>query len=115
MNEAGIPVITESTLGIEVQRLVDTGTIQSMTSFDASQCLRKQGITDTILIMEEVAWGPEETPGWLIVHGPVDRETLRAAGGTVSTTVVQPTCGTDDSTTVDQERLWSGDVMIGSI
>lgn len=114
-NESGIPVITESTLGIEVQRLVDTGTIQPMTSFDASQCLREQGISDTILIMEEVAWGTEETPGWLIVHGPVDRETLRAAGGTVSTTVVLPTCGTEESSGADQERLWSGDVMIGSI
>lgn len=115
-NSAGVPVVTEATLGTEVQRLVDTGTIQPMTSFDAAQCLREQGITESILIMEEVSWGGEDTSGWLLVHGPVDRETLRANGGIISATVVQPTCGTganeDDPA---QDRLWAGHVMIGSL
>lgn len=115
-NSAGVPVITETTLGTEVQRLVDTGTIQPMTSFDAAQCLQEQGIPESILIMEEVAWGGEETPSWLLVHGPMDRETLRANGGTVSATVVLPSCGTsgDDETSQDN-RLWTGDVKIGSL
>lgn len=113
-NSGGVPVVTETTLGTEVQRLIDTGTIQPMTSFDAAQCLRALGIQESILIMEEVAWGGEETSGWLLVHGPLDRETLRANGGVVSATVVLPTCGTsDDDLTPAQNRIWSGDVMIG--
>lgn len=115
-NSAGVPVITESTLGTEVQRLIDTGTIQPMTSFDATQCLKEQGIPDSILIMEEVAWGAEEVPAWLLVHGAMDRETLRANGGVISATVVLPACGTADEDIDPQEvRLWSGDVMIGSL
>lgn len=114
-NESGLPVVTESTLGPEVQRLVDTGTIQPMTSFDATQCLREQGIDDSVLIMEEVAWGPEETPSWLLVHGPVDRETLRAAGGAISASVVLPSCGSGDDQDTDAARLWSGHIMIGSV
>ncbi|MDN5820694.1 MAG: hypothetical protein L0H74_11910 [Brachybacterium sp.] len=112
----GAPVVTETTLGTEVQRLVDSGKIQPMTSFDAANCLREQGIPDSILILEEVAFGGDQTAGWLLVHGPLDRETLRANGGIVSATVVLPTCGsTDDDITPQQNRLWSGDVMIGSL
>ncbi|WP_341854058.1 hypothetical protein [Brachybacterium sp. GPGPB12] len=59
-----------------------------MTSFDAAQCLQEQGITESILIMEEVSWGGEDTTGWSLVHGPVDRETPRANGGIISATVV---------------------------
>ena len=115
-NSAGIPVITETTLGTEVQRLIDTGTIQPMTSFDAAQCLQEQGIPESLLILEEVAWGGEETQSWLLVHGPMDQETLRANGGIVSATVVLPTCGTTEADTDSQEnRLWSGDVMIGPL
>ena len=115
-NSAGDAVITESTLGTEVQRLIDTGTIQPMTSFDATQCLKEQGIPDSILILEEVAWGAEEVPAWLLVHGAMDRETLRANGGVISATVVLPACGTADEDIDPQEvRLWSGDVMIGSL
>lgn len=115
-NPVGIPVVTETTLGTEVQRLVDTGSIQPMTSFDAAQCLREQGVPDSILIMEEIQWGGEETPSWLLVHGPMDRDTLRANGGVVSTTVVLPTCGTvGDDISPEQNRLWAGDVMIGSL
>lgn len=116
-NSSGLSVITESTLGPEVQRLVDTGTIQPMASFDAAQCLREQGSPDSLLIMEEVAWGAEESPAWLLVHGPMDRDTLRATGGTVSATVVLPTCGAEDQDEADRadSRLWSGHVMIGSV
>lgn len=115
-NPVGIPVVTETTLGTEVQRLVDTGSIQPMTSFDAAQCLREQGVPDSILILEEIRWGGEETPSWLLVHGPMDRDTLRANGGVVSTTVVLPSCGTtDDAISPEQNRLWAGDVMIGQL
>ncbi|WP_193106315.1 hypothetical protein [Brachybacterium sp. FME24] len=116
-NSSGLPVVTEATLGTEVQRLVDSGMIQPPTSFDANACLREQGIDNSILIMEEVAWSADETPGWLLVHGPMDRETLRANGGTVSATVVPPECGTGSANSSDpaRDRLWSGEVMIGSI
>ena len=115
-NSAGDPVLTEATLGTEVQRLIDTGTIQPMTSFDAAQCLREQGVGDSILIMEEVAWGSDGTAGWLLVHGPMDRETLRANGGIVSASVVLPRCGTDaEDVSPAENLLWSGDVMIGAL
>lgn len=115
-NSTGLPVVTEANLGTEVQRLVDTGTIQPMTSFDAAQCLQEQGITESILIMEEVSWGGEDTTGWLLVHGPVDRDTLRANGGIISATVVLPTCGTGaHDEDPGQDRLWAGHVMIGSL
>ncbi|MGN7210202.1 hypothetical protein [Brachybacterium paraconglomeratum] len=115
-NSAGLTVVTEASLGTEVQRLVDTGTIQPMTSFDAAQCQQEQGITESILIMEEVSWGGEDTTGWLLVHGPVDRETLRANGGIISATVVLPTCGTGaHDEDPGQDRLWAGHVMIGPL
>ena len=112
-NSVGRHVVTEATVGTEVQRLVDTGTIQPMTSFDAAQCLREQGITESILIMEEISWGAEDTSGWLLVHGPVDREALRANGGIISATVVLPTCGTGaHEADPGQDRLWAGHVTI---
>lgn len=115
-NSVGRNVVTEATVGTEVQRLVDTGTIQSMTSFDAAQCLNEQGITESILIMEEVSWGADDTSAWLLVHGPVDRETLRANGGIISATVVLPTCGTGaHEEDPGQDRLWAGHVRIGSL
>lgn len=114
-NAAGTPVITESTLGPEVQRLIDSGTILQMASFDAARCLREQGIPDSVLIMEEVAWGTEETSGWLLVHGPMDRDTLRSAGGTVSATVVLPQCGTTEQGEATDNLLWTGQVMVGSV
>ena len=116
-NSSGLPVVNETALGTEVQRLVDAGMIVPPTTFDATTCLRSQGIPDSILIMEEVAWGGEESPSWLLVHGPMDRETLRANGGTVSALVVTPECGSPDSDAADpdQMRLWSGEVMIGSL
>lgn len=115
-NSSGLPVVSETTLGLEVQRLVDTGTIQPMTTFDAAQCLDEQDIPDSLLIMEEVAWGTEEEAAWLMVHGPMNRETLRANGGIVSATVVLPGCGTDTAdTTPEEDLLWTGDVMIGSL
>lgn len=114
-NESGLPVITESTVGTEVQRLIDSGTILPMASFNAAQCLREQGIPDSVLIMEEVAWDTEETPGWLLVHGPGDRETLRSTGGIVSATVVLPDCGSVQDAEPSDNLLWSGQVMVGSV
>lgn len=116
-NSSGLPVVTEASLGTEVQRLVDSGMIQPPTSFDATACLRALGEQDSVLIMEEVAWSADETRAWLLVHGPMDRETLRANGGTVSATVVSPDCApaTTDGSDSAETRLWSGEVMIGSI
>ena len=115
-NSAGLTVVTEASLGTEVQRLVDTGTIQPMTSFDAAQCQQEQGITESILIMEEVSWGGEAPTGCLRAPGPVDRETRRANGGIIPATVVLPPCGTgahDEDPGPD--RLWAGHVMIGPL
>ncbi|APX34883.1 hypothetical protein BH708_13175 [Brachybacterium sp. P6-10-X1] len=116
-NSSGLPVVTEASLGTEVQRLVDSGMIQPPTSFDATACLRALGVQDSVLIMEEVAWSADESRAWLLVHGPMDRETLRANGGTVSASVVRQDCGsgTADGTDPAESRLWAGEVMIGSL
>src|SRR5699024_6987024 len=92
-NSSGLPVVTEASLGTEVQRLVDSGMVQPPTSFDATACLRTLGVQDSVLIMEEIAWSADESRAWLLVHGPMDRKTLRANGGTVSATVVRQDCG----------------------
>lgn len=112
-NAAALPVVTEGSLGTEVESLIDDGALQPTTSFDAVQCLQEQGSTDAILLMEEVAWGPEQTPAWLLVHGPMDKATLQATGGTVSTTVVLPECGSESASEVPTEdRLWTGTVLV---
>lgn len=114
-NASGLPVITDTTVGPEVQRLVESGTVAPASSFNAAQCLEHQGITDQLLIMEEISWGPSNVHGWLLVHGPVDSSTLRAAGGVVSTMVVTDTCGEDDAEDPRDTRLWAGSVMIGGV
>lgn len=111
----GQTLITEQTLGPEVQLLVESGTVAPTATFNASRCMTQQGITDQLLIMEEVAWGPSAVRGWLLVHGPVDRSTLRRAGGTVSATVVKETCGESDGQDPRETRLWDGSVMIGGV
>lgn len=112
-NAAGQPVVTESTLGTEVQRLFDAGTILPSTSFSADACLREQGSEDSVLIMEEVAWGEDQIPSWLLVHGPMDEASLHATGGTVSAIVVRPSCGTGTTADPREDRLWAGSVLIG--
>jgi hypothetical protein len=113
-NASGLPVVTEGTLGPEVQRLIESGTLQSPANFDVTVCLHEQHITDPVLMMEEVAWGPEGVDGWLIVHGPTTQDTLRKQGGTVNATVVRPTCGTPDSGGLSDSRVWSGSTMLGN-
>ncbi|MFC0674950.1 hypothetical protein [Brachybacterium hainanense] len=116
-NSAGLPVISESTLGIEVQRLLDSGTVLASTaSFDVQRCLDEQSITvNKILTMEEVAWGPDGSRAWLIIHGPVDRESLRANGGVVDAIVVLPSCGLGSPDSGPSNRLWAGSTMVGSV
>lgn len=114
-NASGQTVVTEATLGTEVQRLIDAGTLAPMASFDAAACLKGQNIDDPVLMMEEVAWGSSGKSGWLLVHGPVDRDTLRATGGTIGATVVTSTCGADPSQKAADSRLWAGTVMIGGL
>ena len=108
--------LSEAAVRQRVQRLIDSGVMQPSTSFDAGLCLTEQGIGDSILIIEEVAWSADGTRAWLLVHGPVDRETLRANGGIISATVVLPTCGTGaHDEDPGQDRLWAGHVMIGPL
>lgn len=114
-NASGQTVITDSTVGPEVQRLVESGTVAPTSSFNAARCLEHQGITNQLLIMEEVSWGPSGTHGWLLVHGPVDGATLRAAGGVVSAMVVTDACGENDGRDPLDSQLWAGSVMIGGV
>lgn len=114
-NASGQTVVTEATLGAEVQRLIEAGTLAPMANFDAATCLKGQGIDEPMLMMEEVSWGPNGTSGWLLIHGPVDRDTLRANGGSIGATVVTSTCAADPSQNPAASRLWAGTVMIGGL
>jgi hypothetical protein len=114
-NASGLPVVTESTLGAEAQRLVASGTtFQAPAAFDVNECLRQQGVTDSPIVMEEVEWGADSGQYWLIVHGPNERDSLRANGGIVDVTLVRPNCGTDGAA-ADQTLLWNGSTKIGSV
>lgn len=113
-NAPGHPVVTESSVGTEVQELFDTGAIQPTSSFDAVECLREQGSTDAVQIVEEVAWGPDQTPAWLLVHGPEDPTRLREDGGTVAAMVVLPGCGSGEVEDPTRTLLWSGTVLLGT-
>lgn len=113
-NASGLPVVTETTLGTEVQRLIDSGsTLQAPANFDVNRCLQAQGFTDTPLVMEEIEWGADRGRYWLIVHAPNERDALRAGGGLVNVTVVQPSCGS--ATPPADSRAWAGSATIGGI
>lgn len=108
---SNLTVLTESTLGPEVQDLVDTGYVDSAATFDVSGCLTQQGIDSPVLIMEEVAWGSTMQRSWLIVHTPTDAATLRSEGGAVDVSIVLPSCG-EDAEDASQSLLWSGSTML---
>lgn len=110
-NLAAPIVVTESTLGPEVQRLVDTGSLQSAADLDVPGCLTEQGISDKVLIMEEIEWGSGTQRAWLIVHSTGDPAQLRTRGGPVNATVVLPTCGSS-RTDASASRLWSGSTIL---
>lgn len=106
------PVLTEATLGAEVQDLVDAGYVETSADFDVRRCLDQQGIADPVLIMEEVAWGPDLQRSWLIVHTAESAETLRSEGGPVNASVVLPTCGVGDRDHPESARLWTGSTLL---
>lgn len=115
-NESGLPVVTEMTLGTEVQRLMESGsTLQTPANFDVNRCLRTQGVTDPPMVMEQVEWGADRGEHWLIVHAPNDRDTLRANGGVVNVTIVRPTCGGSSEEPAEASRIWAGSALVGRI
>lgn len=106
------PVVTEATLGPEVQDLIDTGYVESSADFDVARCLDQQGITDPVLILEEVSWGPRNQRAWLVVHTAVDSAALQKDGGSVNVSVVLPTCGRGSARDASAERLWTGSTIL---
>lgn len=113
-NPSKLTVLTESTLGPEVQHLVDSGYVDSAATFDVSRCLEQQGVDAPVLIMEEVAWGPTMRQSWLIVHTPASAATLRAEGGAVGVSIVLPTCGDDGADDASSDVLWSGSALLSA-
>lgn len=105
----GIPVLTEESLGPEVQSLYKTGYVESAADFDLHRCLEQQGITEPVLILEQAVWGPETTLSWMIVHSDVAPTQLQTDGGPVEVAVVRPTCGTG---TAQDALLWDGETML---
>lgn len=105
----GVPVLTEMSLGPEVQTLYDTGYIESAADFDLHRCLEQQGITQPVLILEQAVWGPETTLSWVIVHSDITPNDLQQEGGAVEVAVVRPSCGTGQA---QDALLWNGSTML---
>lgn len=107
---AGVPVLTEDTLGAEVQRLIATGYVERPADFDVQRCLSQHGTDEPVLVLEQALWGPGTTLSWLIIHTPTAGPELQQKGGPVNVTVVLPSCGTAPA---GSTVLWSGSTMIG--
>lgn len=114
LSPGGLPVLSENSIGAEVQRLIDTGTLQNPATFDVSACLREQGVSDQILMIEEVAWA-DEGESWLLVHSDTPTATIHNEGGEVNATVVRSTCGTSRSDGAAQTKLWSGSIRLNPL
>lgn len=117
----GSTVLTEYTLGSEVQLLVDTGTLQNPASFDFTKCVEELGITNSVLMLEQVQWA-SAGPAWLIVHGDQPLTQYRTDGGNVSVAVVRSTCGdavgmggAGGAPTTSPAVLWEGSVVIAPL
>lgn len=112
VDELGFTVLTENTVGTEVQKLIETGTLQNPATFDVSACLGELGVDDSVLMLEKVAWS-DDGLAWLIVHSPSSLGVIRTNGGEVSAAVVRSTCGTSSSKGASDSTLWSGFVVVG--
>ena len=91
-DNAGLPVLTEYTLGAEVQNLLDTGSLQTPATFDVTQCLKSLSSKESVLMLEQVSWGADEN-AWLLVLDEHNLTQVRREGGEVSASVVRSTCG----------------------
>lgn len=113
--ESSANVVTESTLGAEVQELLDAASVGTTADFDISRCLKEQGITEPMIAIEEVAWGAERTNSWLVVYGTATSESLRADGGSVNAIIVLSSCGssTPQGSTPADNRIWTGSMLVG--
>ncbi|CAM4176294.1 hypothetical protein [Helcobacillus massiliensis] len=111
VDASGLPVLTENSIGKEVQRLVDTGTLQNPASFDVTACMQEQGVDDQILMIEEVSW-MDSGPAWLLVHSATTADVIHTEGGEVNATVVRSSCGTPESKGASSSRLWNGAVKL---
>lgn len=108
-------VVTESTLGAEIQDLLDASSSGTTADFDVSRCLSEQGIDQPVIAIEEVSWGPQQTDSWLVVYSTTPTTTIRDEGGAVAAIVVLPTCGTaaGDTKKIAANRLWTGSALVG--
>ncbi|WP_126846717.1 hypothetical protein [Dermabacter sp. HSID17554] len=93
-DNSGLPVLTEYTIGAEVQNLLDTGSLQTPATFDVTECLKSLSSNESVLMLEQVSWGGDEN-AWLLVLDEHNLTQVRREGGEVSATVVRSTCGRD--------------------
>ncbi|WP_157085835.1 hypothetical protein [Devriesea agamarum] len=114
LNSAGLPVVSETGLGQEVQKLVTTGSQPAPVSFDVALCMSRLKMTEPALLLEEIQWSPSDQHGWIIVHSPRTIQELRTNGGAVGALVVQSSCGMQNSSSADASILWNGSVMLMS-
>lgn len=102
-------VVTESTLGIEVQQVLDAGSMQTAADFDVLACLRSQHVEGSVLGLEEIAWGSSLRRSWLVVHATTPMAQLHSSGGTVGVSIITPQCGAG---TGASPLLWSGSTIV---
>lgn len=93
-DNAGLPVLTEYTIGAEVQNLLDTGSLQTPATFDVTQCLKSLSTNQSVLMLEQVSWAGDEN-AWLLILDEHNLTHVRREGGEVSAKIVRSTCGRD--------------------
>lgn len=108
----GASVVTEQTVGREVRRLVDTASAPTPADFDVATCLSEVGAEDRVIRLDQVQWGVDEQPAWIIVGSQIPEDELGAAGGAVTVLVVTDRCGSGPEAT-RESVLWSGQTVVG--
>lgn len=108
-DNSGLPVLTEYTIGAEVQNLLDTGSLQTPATFDVTKCLKSLSSNESVLMLERVSWGSDEN-AWLLVLDEHNLTQVRRDGGEVSASVVRSTCGRNADGS--SELLFSAQVLV---
>lgn len=106
-----VPVVSEQTLGRQVRRMVDTTSPETFADFNLADCLSSINSTEKVAMLDDVLWGVEEEPAWLLVQSQHTRDQLQVEGGIVGVAIVTNECGVKPAS---ETLLWSGEAVVGA-
>ncbi|MGQ4538458.1 hypothetical protein ACUH94_07990 [Dermabacteraceae bacterium P7074] len=108
-----LPIVSPLDVGKEVESVVSNGRAGSSAPFKVSDCLGAIDVSETALALEQVQWGQQSSPGWLILHSTRTLADIRSTGGSVNAVVVSQNCTAKGDT--PPQVYWSGTVMVGAV